>query len=695
MSSGFSHFNEIPMQLLQFLSLRRVLSQVGGHAAASFVLLGLFCLAAFGQAALAAQPGETEPPGEPVTLTLSFARLHTAPQEVPQDLLPEALQPPLTVAVVTLTPRADIHFYSHEPGAMVMPLKAAVTSHANYAVAYPVGGPEPDVFDPSLLVNVHHDPTTLYLLLPDGAAGALTGDVRLQACTATSCLPLRLDLAAPLGEGLEPLATGLRDELFTLLAENPPTLMTTAVATASEETDATIDITDLSSFLEEPEGGLGADQATAGQELVQAMEPRYYAPAMEVHSLLKAMLLALLAGFILNFMPCVLPVVSLKLSSLMAASATPGSVDCRGEGTELEAGCVDRYAFFRKHNLAFAAGVLVFFGFLALFLGLAGKAWGALFQDQTVLVGMIGLVFALSLSLFGVFSLPVIDLKGGHAKTDAKHPLLGAFATGLLATLLATPCSGPFLGGVLGWALRQEPLVIVAVFMAIGLGMASPYLVMVVFPSLARFFPRPGAWTGKLEQVVGFFLMGTVVYLISILGDEAVLPVLVLLLVISLAAWIWGAFTNLSQNALTRYGIRVAAVGGVLLAAAYLFAPSPPPLISWQPLTPELLAEHAGERTMLVDFTADWCPNCKVLERATLNGEVLAPLVEGEDLLLVQADLTHENPFAQAMLSRLGSSSIPLVALIARDDPANPLVLRDLFTPAQLREALDSLATAP
>lgn len=186
----------------------------------------------------------------------------------------------------------------------------------------------------------------------------------------------------------------------------------------------------------------------------------------------KALLFGLLAGLILNVMPCVLPVLTLKISTLLAA-----------EGEEKE-----RKRAFREHNILFSAGILTWFAALALLFGLAGMAWGQLFQNSAVVFVMLLLVFALGLSMFDVFHLPVLDLRvgGSHA-----NPRLNAYSTGLLATLLATPCSGPLLGGVLGWSLMQSLPVLMTVFLATGLGMALRYLLMAWKPSLANALPRP------------------------------------------------------------------------------------------------------------------------------------------------------------------------------------------------------------
>jgi thiol:disulfide interchange protein DsbD len=343
-------------------------------------------------------------------------------------------------------------------------------------------------------------------------------------------------------------------------------------------------------------------------------------------------------------------------------------------------------AVFREKNLFFALGILIYFLFLSLVLGMAGLAWGQIFQMPAVVMLVAAVVFGLGLSLMGVFDLPVIDLKS--PRTTQSNPRLQALFTGILATLLATPCSGPFLGGVLAWTLLQPPLVISAVFLAIGLGMASPYLLFSLRPEAGRFFPRPGAWIVRLEQLMSFFLFGTCVYLFSILPEPYHVPALVLFLASGLAAWLWGKCTSLSDEPVRRLSVRGAAV--VVFALACLWATRPPvQAVHWQPFVPDSFRAGLGSAPMLVDFTAEWCPNCKLLERTVLTAKTLAEISSRYGLTPVQVDLTGDNPEGLALLRALGSQSIPVVAIFpAGEGSRAPVVLRDLFTAGQLDEAL-------
>jgi thiol:disulfide interchange protein DsbD len=404
------------------------------------------------------------------------------------------------------------------------------------------------------------------------------------------------------------------------------------------------------------------------------LKPRYLQPGLEVGGLLKAIVLGMLAGLVLNFMPCVLPVISLKLSALMAGAAQDSEAR--------------RKRAFREHNLFFALGILLYFLALSVILGATGLAWGQLFQRPGLVLGMAALVFALSLSMFGVFNLPVVDLKIGGAHT---HPRRQALFTGVVATLLATPCSGPFLGGVLGWTLLQPGWVIAVVLAAIGLGMALPYLIMALAPGLGRRFPKPGPWTGHLEHAVGFLLMATCVYLLSILPVSRIMPALVLLWCTGASAWLWG---SAGPGFDSRKAVVLKLCSGAMLALGLFLAlrPAAPPA-PLDDFDAAALRESLGKQAVVVDFTADWCPSCKALEQTVLTPARLEDMKKRYGLTLMRADLTEPNPRAEALLHALGSQSIPALAIFPKDAPDRPLVLRDLFTAAQLTEALEQTAS--
>lgn len=552
------------------------------------------------------------------------------------------------LAVLTLTPAPGWYAYGNVQGPSGFPTVITASGDgAPIPALYPPPATAKDPLDPSLTVELYDGPTPFFIPLA-GETAMLAVELKALLCSSTTCQPVkeRLELAVTDVQAL-PLA-GEQDWWPRFLQAVPGV-----------------------------EEGLAPESGEIGQAAdapaVRTFAPRYFAPRLEVQTLSKAAVLAFLAGLILNFMPCVLPVITLKLRSFIpAVDSVPKS---------------QRRAF-RSHNLFFALGMMVYFLILAGIIAATGMAWGQIFQEPAAIITLTAIVFALSLSLFGVYDLPLIDLKG-KVKGRTPHPRLESFTTGVLATILATPCSGPFLGGVLAWALIQPPDIIALVLSCIGLGMASPYLAMAAFPGLYRFLPKPGAWTLHLERILGFLLAATCVYLFGLLPTSDYLSVLILLWVIALAAWIWGKWTDLNQTRVRRWSLRVAALGLIVVAASLLFRPAGHP-DPWQNFEMRRFEDLYGRENLILDFTADWCPNCKFLEKTVLTPEKSARFAAEHNAVLMRVDLTRHDPELMALLESLGSKSIPILAIFPRDNPGSPLVLRDMFTSGQLNEALNA-----
>jgi thiol:disulfide interchange protein DsbD len=380
---------------------------------------------------------------------------------------------------------------------------------------------------------------------------------------------------------------------------------------------------------------------------IPELHPRPVLPSLEVGSMVKAALFALLAGFILNFMPCVLPVVSLK--------------------------------------------VLVFL-VLAALASFAGYGWGELFQKQSFLITMIGLVFAMSLCLFGVFQLPIPHFATDRTETSAqRHGYVESFYKGTLATFLATPCSGPLLGGAMAWTLRQPPAQIFTVFSCLGLGMAAPYVVMSFFPNTLRWLPRPGNWLIHFERLMGFALLATVIYLLTVLPEHMTVGVVLFCFFLAIGFYIWGKMTTLSDSTRRRLIVRLTAVilmvvGGWVSLDIIPSVARNVELVSeksqqWQSYTDKKLLEAARKnRWVVVDFTADWCPNCLLVEKTVLNNRTVVETFRKHDVLLLKADLTMENPPAKRLLQKMGSRSIPFLAFFPPGEHFwQPYFLRDLY----------------
>jgi thiol:disulfide interchange protein len=388
----------------------------------------------------------------------------------------------------------------------------------------------------------------------------------------------------------------------------------------------------------------------------------------------------LLGGFILNFMPCVLPVIGLKVLSF---------ADQAGRSRAKVLGL----------NLSYAAGMLAVFLVLATLaaavqLGISEESigWGQLNTLTWFKVAMTGLVFSMALSFLGVWELPIPGFAASDKATELSQQEgpFGAFCMGVFTTLLATPCSGPFLGSVLGFTLSQPPAISYLVFGSVGVGMALPYLLIGLFPSLVSWLPKPGHWMETLKHLLGFVLLATVLFLFSTIKQEYFLATLALMFSIWFACWLIGhvpIYAPLRQKAAAWLtGIAVATTVG--LVSFKMSMPSESPL-PWQPYSPQALAvARAQGKTVLVDFTADWCLTCKTNLLFSINTEQVKELVEKNDVVTLLADWTDENDTIKQALLELNSQSIPLLAIYPADPTREVVVLRDLISQSNVLEAL-------
>jgi len=522
--------------------------------------------------------------------------------------------------------------------------------------------------------DIYAGPVTFWTELPMSppGLGGVAARIRMSGllCSDNSCMPAsgELELAFSAAEmAAFPPASG--EEWWTALREGESIFIAPPEAALREDFFSQEGAAPhvLGESAPQP-----AEKTNEHAALFATLEPAFFNPALEVQFLGGALLFGLMAGLLLNLMPCVLPVVSLKFTALMAVSAM---ADRQKQARA-----------FKIHCLIFALGIMLWFIVLAFLLGVAGWAWGEMFQQPVVIVLLAMLLFVLGLSLFGVFHLPIFDFK----VTSDKRPHWQAFASGLLATLLATPCSGPLLGGVLAWAIRQPLPVLILCVVSVGVGMALPYCVLAIFPRLVHLLPRPGPWTLRLEQLLGFFLMGSVVYLVTLLPENWLPPFLFTLFSVAFACWLWGQIGHLRAGRLRRIITRVVAVSVVLLSVwwgSYAIRTD----TTWEAFDPQTFAELLGKQPLLLEFTADWCPSCKVLEYTTLNKTRMADLRRRYNVRTIRVDLTRDEGagrYGKELLKALGSTSIPVLALFPAGEHARqPVVLRDLVTPAQLEEA--------
>jgi len=394
----------------------------------------------------------------------------------------------------------------------------------------------------------------------------------------------------------------------------------------------------------------------------------------KIAGLIQAIIFGLIAGFILNFMPCVLPVVSLKIMSFVKHS---------GESKKK----------LRELGLLFALGILVSFTFLALLAAFFGYNWGGLFQNKIFLIAMISIVFALALSMFEVFTIQMPSF-AGKASEGMSNEYADAFVKGLLATLLATPCSGPFLGGTLAWALAQPALIIFIIFMSVGLGMALPYIILTLNPRFTKFIPKPGDWMNTFEHAMAFLLIFTVIYLVNILDNSLILPVITFLGFLAIGFWQYGKlgaiFQPRKKRLLSLFVLLIVLFGGYFLSFNYLYKETKVNHFSSVNFTVDnYLKAKKENKIIIIKFTADWCPNCKLVEKMSLYTKKVANEIKKQNIVFMVADITKKFPAAEMLLEKLGSRSIPFLAVFPDGkNKNNPICLRDIYSEDDVLNAI-------
>lgn len=396
----------------------------------------------------------------------------------------------------------------------------------------------------------------------------------------------------------------------------------------------------------------------------------------------QAVLFAFVGGLILNLMPCVFPILSLKVLSFATADA----------GRR------------HHHGIAYAAGVVLSFAalggaLLALREGGAAIGWGFQLQSPLVVTLLAYLMLAMGLSLSGVaeFGAGLSGIGGGLAE---RRGLAGAFFTGVLATVVATPCTAPFMGAALGVALVAPAGLALAIFVALGAGMAAPMLAASFVPGAARLLPRPGRWMATLKQVLAFALYGTVAWLVWVLiqevGPEGSLMALFGLVAVGFAVWVYGR-TRFATMRTRRLGGGLAGIG---LAAAVVLAAMLTPAagrarlasdgLAYEAFTPARLAALTAEhKPVFVNLTAAWCLTCIVNERATLDRDAVRATFAAHHVVALKGDWTRQDPEIARFLRSFGRSGVPLYLLY--DGNGSPTVLPQILTEAKVIDAVGKL----
>jgi thiol:disulfide interchange protein DsbD len=391
---------------------------------------------------------------------------------------------------------------------------------------------------------------------------------------------------------------------------------------------------------------------------------------------------------ILNLMPCVFPVLFLKGLALV------------NSGNE------ERHRL-RAHGFVYTAGILVSFWVLvAVLLALraagASLGWGFQFQSPIFLALMAGLLFFLGLSLAGQFEIG-LTLTSAGGSLAARHGYTGSFFTGVLAVLVATPCTAPFMGAAIGYALAQSAAVTFAVFTALALGLAAPYVAITLQPAWMRMLPRPGAWMDVFKQVISVPIFATVIWLAWVLaqtyGANVLAALLASFLLLAIAGWFLGRWPakrwSAAVAALILIGVIVVSVvaPGRLIVASEMQT-SATTHDRWEPWSAETVSRYQAQgRPVFVDFTASWCLSCQVNEHVALNQPEVEKAFREANVALLRADWTQRHQAITEALSALGRSGVPAYALYV-PGKSSPQLLPEVLTPSIVTDALAKLPKA-
>jgi thiol:disulfide interchange protein DsbD len=610
---------------------------------------------------------------------------------VDEVLLMQEITPPNVVAGIG--DAGNVARADHEPGSSIPATTVKLSADANWLVCEKICIPGSATLQLELPVSATSQPANTELfaryrrLLPQNWPGAnlastnwerVGSDLRLKVTSETLAKYPAVDFFPLPNEGTvvgHPAieARNANEIVFRIPIESAPKNLSSMAG--------------LVVFSQQPNGDDRAAWQITTAPVVSAARP---AAARGVFTFL---LFGFIGGIILNLMPCVLPVISLKIF---------GFIQQAGQSRQK----------ILRSGIAFTLGIFGWFLALALLLiGLKGAGrdvtWGGFqFTNAYFVLALSVIVLVFALNLFGVFeiSLPQ-SMTRGLLSTSERKDFLGSFFQGVFATVLATPCTAPFLGTALGFAFTQSPTIILAMFIAIAAGMSAPYLLLSAQPGWLRFLPKPGPWMLHLKQFMGFLLLATLLFLLYVLGAQRGLEGAIwascFLLVISVACWMKGAFVVPTASAAKRALVLVLMLVLVFASGIYFIgdkfhsakvASADSQLRGgWQAFTPERLqAELEQGRTVFVDFTAAWCLTCKFNEANVLESQDVREAFQRHGIVKLKADWTNGDPVITKLLRHFGRPGVPLYVLYPRKNE-EPIVFPELLTKGMLLEKVETV----
>ncbi len=662
--------------------MRRAVVRFVGAAA---VIAGLLISTTFGQT----QPGGGQPRGSLGGFASGFGAGREAVVAVEsQFTTPTADEPARLFVTAKIKPGWHIYSITQAPGGPIRTTIDLVPSEAyrvtgDFQATTPPERKIEPAFD-GLEVESHHDAVTWHAPIElaagvDPAALTIEGAVQAQACADSCIAPRNYPFTARLGPGMdvpespwpgnvEPPGHSTQTPANPAQTGQPvthgiPWVRVKTFAEVNRLVEGRLDLDELEANVRELETG-----AQAG---------RHRGPMWA----LWLILIGFVGGIVLNVMPCVLPVIGLKILSF---------VNQAGENR------------FRALvlNVAFSAGLISVFLLLAALAAGMNLQWGGQFQYPWFNVTMAVVVFAMGISFLGVWEIPIPGFVGSGKATDMaqREGLAGAFFTGIITTILATPCTGPGMAFAVTMVMSEPPPLIFAVFVAVGLGMASPYLVIGVFPRLIAFLPKPGVWMESFKQVMGFMLLATTVWILSFVHWPYLVPT------IGMMFGVWGACWWIQRKAVAETQEKawgwIEAIAFAGLVWVFMFPglyrlPGIHTLMNerWELATGD--AQRAtvapGRYTLMIDFTADWCLNCKVVEAGVLETQAVRELIERNRVVPVQFDMTvsPKDPEAKRFVQAVRVAQPSLAILPARDPNRPATILRGVYTQGPVLEGLE------